>query len=71
MGRPCWQQRLLKKQVAATPAGRPCHLQVAGSFLLLEESAENWDTGSEETVRHWVPRGDVADGHRAMGHYCR
>lgn len=32
---------------------------------------ENWDTGSEVMVRHWAPRGDVADGHRAMEHYYR
>lgn len=43
----------------------------AGSFLLLEESAENWDTGSEEMERHWAPRGDVADDHRVMECYCR
>lgn len=68
--RPCWQQRLLKKQAALTPAGRPCLLQAAGSFLLLEGSAENSDTGSEETAQHWAPRCDVADGHRAMEHCC-
>lgn len=51
--------------------GQLSHLEVAGSFLLPEESAESWDTGSEEMVQHWAPRGDVADGHRATERYCR